>query len=190
MKVPSLREAELSNSVPYLRSVVGALFAGWVLYKERRYAAICFPYHGRPLSQPVLSDATYVRGFTDIFRSLRLLHNASVCHRDVSRENIVVDDDGNCRLIDFGRALKYEPRTDTRHRQFQTDRYYDCQNLFYAFVYTQGLLEGRHRWIRILDDRTRAEWDQYVHTLSGDKWPEVYIPSRGWHILHPLFGIP
>jgi len=42
-----------------------------------------------------------------ILRATAYLHSRNICHRDLSLENIVLDSDGNIRLIDFGSVKEY-----------------------------------------------------------------------------------
>jgi serine/threonine protein kinase len=41
---------------------------------------------------------------SQIFKALRHLHNAKICHRDLKPDNILIDDDLNVKLIDFNVA--------------------------------------------------------------------------------------
>jgi serine/threonine protein kinase len=41
-----------------------------------------------------------------ILTGLKNLHDAGVCHRDMSLENVLLDEDGTCRIIDFGLCLR------------------------------------------------------------------------------------
>lgn len=48
-----------------------------------------------------------VRILTPIAAALDAIHDARLVHRDVCPENIVVDDDGEARLVDFGAAYSW-----------------------------------------------------------------------------------
>jgi len=54
---------------------------------------------GRPLSEE--EAAKYFRQVVD---AVVYLHGEGICHRDIKLENIVLDADGNARLVDFGAA--------------------------------------------------------------------------------------
>ena len=41
-----------------------------------------------------------------IVTGLKNLHDAGICHRDISLENVLLDEDGGCRIIDFGLCLR------------------------------------------------------------------------------------
>mmetsp|Transcript_5901 Transcript_5901/g.11160 ORF Transcript_5901/g.11160 Transcript_5901/m.11160 type:complete len:467 (+) Transcript_5901:511-1911(+) len=57
--------------------------------------------------------------FKQILEGLHFLQSKGICHRDLSLENILVDDD-NCLVIDFGMCLRV-PYSDKRDGSLVTD---------------------------------------------------------------------
>lgn len=67
-----------------------------------------------------LSEEIAKKVFRQVALAVRHLHSRGVVHRDIKDENIVVDDNFNVRLIDFGSAT-VEPRGNQNHL---FDRFY------------------------------------------------------------------
>ena len=42
--------------------------------------------------------------FRQVVDAVVYLHEKGICHRDIKGENVVLDADGNCKLVDFGAA--------------------------------------------------------------------------------------
>lgn len=55
------------------------------------------------------SEATAAQIFHQLIITLNYLHSQGVVHRDIKPENIMLDENGNMKLIDFGSARDFEP---------------------------------------------------------------------------------
>lgn len=42
----------------------------------------------------------------DIIEGLNYLHNQKIIHRDIKLQNIIIDKNNRCKIIDFGLAKK------------------------------------------------------------------------------------
>lgn len=54
-----------------------------------------------------LGEGDVLRLAKDLARGLRFLHNAGVCHKDLKPDNIMINQDGVVKLLDFGFAESY-----------------------------------------------------------------------------------
>ena len=59
--------------------------------------------HVKQLKKP-MSEAEARRLFRQIVDATVYLHAKGICHRDIKMENVVLDAEGNARLVDFGAA--------------------------------------------------------------------------------------
>lgn len=50
--------------------------------------------------------------FYQIVSAVQHMHEASIAHRDIKTENIIIDADFNAKLIDFGLAKSFRSSTD------------------------------------------------------------------------------
>lgn len=75
------------------------------------------------LSKKLPSIDSRAGWFSDICRGLSFLHKAepAIIHRDVKSENILIDDRGQARLIDFGAAKVYRAEASRDTRLIGTD---------------------------------------------------------------------
>lgn len=60
-------------------------------------------------SQGKLSEKVSKRYFKQIMEAVRFCHSLYICHRDIKPENILLDDDDNVKIADFGFASIMEP---------------------------------------------------------------------------------
>ena len=59
--------------------------------------------HVKKLKRP-LTEAEACKFFRQVVDAVIYLHGEGICHRDIKMENVVLDGDGNARLVDFGAA--------------------------------------------------------------------------------------
>jgi serine/threonine protein kinase len=95
-----------TDSKPYIHEVV--------VSDTHQYAVM--PYHGggELLDQIIdgrpLAEVECKRYLKMVAQELQYLHTQhSICHRDLSLENVMLDGDGKTHIIDFGLATKVSP---------------------------------------------------------------------------------
>jgi len=72
---------------------------------------------GTPLSSP-LPETEAVRLAIQIAAALEIAHKKGIIHRDLKPSNIMVTDEGNVKLLDFGLAKLYEQSTGESTAEF------------------------------------------------------------------------
>lgn len=99
---------------PFLMSLVTAFQDDYSLYmllgvcSGGELYAVMSKAEGRRLSQ------RSVRFYTAcILDGLAYMHSKNICHRDLKAENVMLDKDGYCVIIDFGFAKKVDHKTFT-----------------------------------------------------------------------------
>lgn len=60
-----------------------------------------------------LGEIQSLLSFYQVASEVEYLHERNMAHRDIKLENVLVDDDFNAKLIDFGFALRIDPEADT-----------------------------------------------------------------------------
>ncbi len=108
-----LREAKSAAAVthPCIASVyevgvdeAGTIFIAMELIAGRTLRTV--------MKQGLLPRAEALRIALDIARGLARAHEAGVVHRDVKPDNVMLDDEGHVKILDFGLAKLREPEGD------------------------------------------------------------------------------
>ncbi|MCQ2996885.1 bifunctional protein-serine/threonine kinase/phosphatase [Pseudomonas syringae] len=101
----------------FLRRVAGRFFPETHSVPDRQHLYYVMREHpGRSLSQSFkehgpVSVAQWLGHATQLLRAVGLLHRRNIIHRDIKPENLLLDDNGELRLLDFG--LAYCPGLST-----------------------------------------------------------------------------
>ena len=56
-------------------------------------------------------EARAKRYFKQMVEGLAYCHSKNICHRDLKLENILVDDNGKVKIIDFGFSFRCKPNS-------------------------------------------------------------------------------
>ena len=119
------REARILSTLQNVRSVVTVL--DWFEGNNTAYIVMQF-VRGVPLDQYVKENATspqqLITMMRDIVEALILVHAQGILHRDISPGNILVQDDGTLKLIDFGAATVEERRAQGKDQTVIFNRKY------------------------------------------------------------------
>ena len=105
-----LHEAQILSSVSDVRGVVHVTD----YFQENKTAYIVMDLvEGVSLSSRLQKGTRYswddlIRKMLPLIESLSLEHKKDLIHRDIKPENILVSEDGNFTLIDFGSAIRYK----------------------------------------------------------------------------------
>lgn len=104
-----IREARILASLLNIKTVVEV----YDCFEENNTAYIIMEFvRGRSLAEYYKSEKLSVRKLMKLLRNttndLISIHNLGVLHRDISPDNLIVQEDKTVKLIDFGAALKLD----------------------------------------------------------------------------------
>ncbi len=54
-----------------------------------------------------LKEQEAVRFFQQIISGIEYIHKSGICHRDLKPENLLLDDQNNIKIVDFGLSNTY-----------------------------------------------------------------------------------
>jgi 5'-AMP-activated protein kinase catalytic alpha subunit len=56
-----------------------------------------------------LKEQEAVRFFQQIISGIEYIHKSGICHRDLKPENLLLDEQNNIKIVDFGLSNTYSP---------------------------------------------------------------------------------
>ena len=56
-----------------------------------------------------LKEQEAVRFFQHIISGIEYIHKSGICHRDLKPENLLLDEQNNIKIVDFGLSNTYSP---------------------------------------------------------------------------------
>jgi 5'-AMP-activated protein kinase catalytic alpha subunit len=56
-----------------------------------------------------LKEQEAVRFFQQIISGIEYIHRSGICHRDLKPENLLLDEQNNIKIVDFGLSNTYSP---------------------------------------------------------------------------------
>jgi hypothetical protein len=82
---------------------------------------------------------------SEIFLAIEYIHDAGYCYRDLKPENVMLDEEGHCRLVDFGFARAPDAQSGLMKTMVGTPAYLSPEQLNgkYSFFYSGFLLTIR-----------------------------------------------
>ena len=57
-----------------------------------------------------LKEQEAVRFFQQIISGIEYIHRSGICHRDLKPENLLLDEQNNIKIVDFGLSNTYSPK--------------------------------------------------------------------------------
>ena len=71
---------------------------------------------------------------SEIFLALEYIHDAGYCYRDLKPENVMLDEEGHCKIVDFGFARAPDVKSGLMKTNVGTPAYLSPEQLNGAFV--------------------------------------------------------
>lgn len=110
-----LKEAHILGTLQNMKSVVAV--RDWFEKNNTAYIAMEF-IHGSTIDRYVkrhnITEKRILEMLKQTIQELGQIHQLGILHRDISPGNLIVEDDGNIKLIDFGSAIDLGQRRDGR----------------------------------------------------------------------------
>eukprot|EP00581_Thalassiosira_minuscula_P017972 CAMPEP_0183732078 /NCGR_PEP_ID=MMETSP0737-20130205/37431_1 /TAXON_ID=385413 /ORGANISM="Thalassiosira miniscula, Strain CCMP1093" /LENGTH=256 /DNA_ID=CAMNT_0025964987 /DNA_START=471 /DNA_END=1238 /DNA_ORIENTATION=- len=96
----------LGNSHPNVIGLLGAFMDGQYLYEVMRFCpngtlSLLIRQYPTGVAEHKARDL-----FLDILSGVQYIHAHGVCHHDISTDNVMLDAEGKCFIIDFGMCLR------------------------------------------------------------------------------------
>jgi len=57
-----------------------------------------------------LKEQEACKFFQQIISGIEYIHKSGICHRDLKPENLLLDDQNNIKIVDFGLSNTYAPQ--------------------------------------------------------------------------------
>lgn len=96
----------LGNSHPHVMGLLGAFMDKNYLYEVMQFCSqgtLSAYIHAYPSG--LAEDSAYDM-FMQIISGVNYIHSRGVCHHDLSTDNVMLDENGTCIIIDFGMCLR------------------------------------------------------------------------------------
>lgn len=110
-----LKEAHILGTLQNMKSVVAV--RDWFEKNNTAYIAMEF-IHGSTIDRYVkrhkVTEKRILEMLKQTIQELGQIHQLGILYRDISPGNLIVEDDGNIKLIDFGSAINLGQRRDGR----------------------------------------------------------------------------
>ncbi|MEE1066631.1 MAG: serine/threonine-protein kinase [Acutalibacteraceae bacterium] len=116
--------------------------------------------------------------------ALETLHSMNIIHRDIKPENVMIDSDGNVKLIDFDAARIYKcyRSLDTAFvgtagfaapEQYGINQTDPRSDIFSLGIFLNIMLTGEHPSKRLYDGRFRKVIEKCINVDPNKRYPSV-----------------
>ena len=96
----------LGNSHPHVMGLLGAFMDKQCLYEVMKYCSkgtLSALIHDHPSG---LDENSAQDIFRQILNGVQYIHSNGICHHDLSTDNVLIDENERCVIIDFGMSLR------------------------------------------------------------------------------------